>query len=315
MKEPYYAPLLPLCASLLVPVGVLAALWGSAAQAAIPASAYNGDFKNASKCIRIRDNKKPVEVYLSNGFSTGYSLTGAKDWQDAVCKNGKLRIQRYEALTIGGRTTYYNRGAQGKTKQDDKVIRPGHVAASDLNRKDVRKLLKRVSPGKLGRSCAGATKTLYRNQPQGSPGLVGSPGVGTIPIDLYYKNPAVSGGSPSWGHYGNPAQTQGSYKPAGLSWNYLLWSWPTYDSANTNSPKGAGQGRASIQADEYIRRCDDVASITSPAYDRGGARVGEVRGAYGKVRLENGTEVYGWFAHSWRYLSWGDNWSALVKRP
>jgi hypothetical protein len=279
---------------------------------AIPATDYNGDLLTPSQCIPVKDATKPVEVFLSNGLDTTYRLDGLRNWQRGACLDGSLRIQPYETLNIAGRATWYHRGASGMTNQDSKVIRPGHVSEGDLLREPVK-----MSPGKLGQPCAGATDTLYRNNPEGSPGL------GTIPIGLYYKDPVENDGSPSWGHYGNPAQQQGSYRPPGLHWNYLLWNWPTYETSNTNTVRGGGQARASMKRGEYIRRCDDVASITSPAWDNPDPEVpvvlprppvAEVRGVYGRIRLEDGTAVYGWFAHSWRMNSWNPGtWSYLVE--
>lgn len=263
-----------------------------------PANRYNGPMGNESECIRLRDPAAPVLMYDFEGKATGYRFDGAewaidKDTGVPICPNGTVRVQRYPPIQAGGKTFYFQRGASGSTATERGAIRHGHIWVYDLARRPAE-----VAPAAPnGRACASETATLYYNNPEGS--------AGPIPDRFWYKPPASDSDGAKWKTYGDPPQSQGTVHLG--HYNYLLWNWLWTDRT------GGGQVRVVLPKNELIRRCD-VESLTSPAYgyDTAGrvVGVGEVRGVYGKVRNPDGTVVYGWFVHSWRYN--GGAWSYLV---
>ena len=262
-----------LIAGLAVPMGIPRAAYAEA-----PSSDYNGPIQSVYDCIAPRSADSPVQMYASDGTDTGFRFNGIRWSGDDPCGPGELRISEFPPAQINGTTMYMQRGGGGTTDQDGSAIRHGFVRVGDLSRR----------PGEVtpsapnGRSCASATDTLYYNAPS------------SIPGDLQYKPGETTS---DWANYGDPAQDKGTYHPAGIHYDYLLWSWLTDGSGNSNP--GGGQPRAVVMKNDRIRLCD-VARIVSPAYAPGTSTVvGFVQGAYGRVTTQGGESLEGWLVEAW----------------
>jgi len=258
---------------------------------AAPSSDYNGPIQgSAYDCIAPRDPNAPIEMWASNGADTGFRFNGTAYAGGSPCAAGLLKISRFPALRINGTTMYFQRGGFGSTAQDGEAIRHGHVRVGDLSARPAS-----VRPSwPNGRDCAEATGTLYYNNPK------------PMPENFEYKPYQTNS---DWENYGDPAQTDGTYHPAGVHYNYILWSWLT-DAAGNRNP-GGGQVRATVMKNDRIRRCN-VRSITSPAYAEGSATVvGYVRGVYGRISTNGGDKAEGWLVHSWRWAN-SSTWNYLV---
>lgn len=273
----------------LVPVVIGA--YPASASTPEPSSRYNGPINgSAFDCIAPRDPNAPIEMWAFNGADTGFRFNGLRYTADRPCAPGLLKISQFPAARINGTTMYFQRGGSGTTAQDGEAIRHGHVRVGDLSRRPTQ----RRPDWPNGRPCERATGTLYYNNPQ------------PMPENFEYKPFQTTS---DWENYGDPAQTDGTYHPPGVHYNYILWSWLTDARGNRNP--GGGQVRAVVMKNDRIRRCD-VASITSPAYAEGTSTVvGYVRGVYGRVRSSSGDSAEGWFVHSWRWAN-SAQWNTLV---
>ncbi len=248
------------------------------AYAEAPASDYNGPIQSSYDCIAPRSGGGPVQMWALDGTDTQFRFNGIRWSGDDPCGPGQMRISDFPPVQINGTTMYMQRGGSGTTDQDGSAIRHGFVRVGDLSARP-----NPVTPSAPnGRDCASATGTLYYNAPQ------------PIPANFQYKPNETSS---DWQNYGDPAQTQGTYHPAGVHYDYLLWSWLT-DSSGASNP-GGGQPRAVMMKNERIRLCD-VARIVSPAYAAGTSTVvGFVQGAYGRATSQGGESVAGWFVEAW----------------
>jgi hypothetical protein len=285
-------------------VGATAAALAFSIAAATPAytaesaDKYNGPVRQSGKgeayeCVKPKNPKSPILAYALDGSPTGFVFNGIKWGGSKPCKDGQLRISKFTPVKINNVLMYMHRGNAGSTSQDKEAIRHGYVRADDLDPAGLRRLQDPVTPtSPNGRACAKVTGQTYYNNPQ------------RIPRNFQYKRTESSS---DWDNYGDPPQSDGTYNPPGVHYNYVNWSWPV-DSKGKSNP-GGGQPRAVIQRNAQLSVCD-VQPIVSRAYDNGKV-VGYVRGVYVRAQSNSGDAVHGWVVQSWRYNN-SDTWHDLL---
>jgi hypothetical protein len=247
----------------------------AAASAYEPTADYNRTMSGISQCL---PGKSGAALFGFDGtYLNGYSVSPP----GPTCAAGELRVQRLEALRVGGRTTYMNRGG-GSGGQ-----RSGHISSTDLLQQPTIETWRQNGNGRPSAAC---TLSLFRAAP------------GYIHPHLYYKRPGevdpgenISGAQ--WANYGD----LGGY-------NYLLWNLPRSSTADTKLD-GGGIPRAVLKTGQYIRQCD-VDGAWQEMFNADGTHAGWSIWGYGRINNSDGTTVYGWwlYAHS----AWGQPWTYHV---
>ncbi len=240
-----------------------------AAEAAASADSYN--FAGCTHNMQgIFLNKANVTIYDGSGQSLGLVINNKAN---SSFPDGHLRFQGIEALTVGGRTYYYNWGVGGADGQS------GHVWIADMSARPTIDSNARGGSGGLfnGRSApdillANGTKKSYFIRPA------------AIPSDMYYIGPS-DGLRHSFGNYGIPAD------PYSAGHTNLSWSWV--------NKAGGGIVRCMMKTNETFYP-SDVATINMNSTDANGNVNGSVKAMYGSIW--NGAQrIYGWTVHSHHY--------------
>ena len=237
--------------------------------AAAPANDYNFDGCNHNM-QGVFLNKANVTLYDGAGQSLGLVINNKAN---ASFADGRLRFQGIEALTVAGRTYYYNWGVGGADGQS------GHVWISDMSARPTIDSNARGGSGGLfnGRTApdillADGTKKAYFIRPT------------AIPNDMYYLGPS-DGKLHSFANYGVPAD------PYSTGHTNLCWSWV--------NKTGGGIVRCMMKTDETFYPAN-VATINIDSFDAGGTVNGSVKAIYGSIW--NGTQrIFGWTVHSHHY--------------
>jgi hypothetical protein len=239
------------------------------ANAAAPANDYN--FDGCTHNMQgIFLNKANVTINDGAGQSLGLVINNKAN---ASFPDGRLRFQGIEALTVGGRTYYYNWGVGGADGQS------GHVWIADMSARPTVDSNARGGSGGLfnGRTApdiflGNGTRKSYLISPQ------------PIPNDMYYIGPS-DGLRHSYSNYGTPAS------PYSSGHTNLSWSWI--------NKTGGGIVRCMMKTGETFYPAD-VSTININSTDANGTVNGSVKAMYGSIW--NGAQrIFGWTVHSHHY--------------
>jgi hypothetical protein len=239
------------------------------ARASAPADDYN--FDGATHNMQgIFLNKSNVQLYDGSGQQLGLVINNKPN--DSF-PDGRLRFQGMEAITVGGRTYYYNWGVGGSDGQS------GHVWISDMSARPTIDANARGGSGGLmnGRTApdiflTNGTRKSYFITPT------------AIPSQMYYIGPST-GLLYQYANYGVPAD------PYSTSHTPLSWSWI--------NKTGGGIVRCQMKTNETFYPAD-VATININSVDANRNVNGSVKAMYGS--LWNGAQrIFGWTVHSHIY--------------
>jgi hypothetical protein len=239
------------------------------ARASAPANDYN--FDGATHNMQgIFLNKSNVPLYDAAGQQLGLVINNKPN---SSFPDGRLRFQGMEAITVGGRTYYYNWGVGGSDGQS------GHVWIADMSARPTIDPNARGGSGSLmnGRTApdiflANGTRKAYFITPT------------AIPDEMHYIGPGT-GQMYHYANYGTPAS------PYSSGHTPLVWSWV--------NKTGGGITRCMMRTNETFYPAD-VATININSVDHNGAVNGSVKAMYGSIW--NGAQrIFGWTVHSHIY--------------
>lgn len=274
-----------------------------------PSAEFNRPYRKQERCIPVaRGLTSDPPVLYADGAAVGPGYTMPRDprWDpdttvSSSCADqpGCVRIDMTETVGAGDRTLYFHKGGQGYEPRD---VSYGHVDAAVLRDPGPAVFAKGVLDehgaeprDRRGHGAGRAAPVMdvsYRVRPR----PIGPDGDGA----WFYKHrdewPGRSLAGARYSKYGDAGPTQGGRD---RSFAYLCWSWvrePGLGPDPRAIVRGGGAVRALVPPGQIVDRCD-VESITAPAWNREGERVGDVVVIYVRLPVPGG-ELYGWIVHS-----------------
>lgn len=265
--------------------------------------AWNRPYLKRTVCVQLADDldrNPPVRYPDGEAVGPGYSVPREPEWNPnshehdlCIDQPGCVRIDLTEAIpdASGGPALYFHKGGQGYVPADKAAY--GHVTA-DVFDDPPEPVFTKEQIDEHG----------------ADPGHHSGPGAGRAhPTDvgalLVRPLPIGSEVSPTWLYKpGRAGSRYTKYGDAGAAqgdrsehFAYLAWSWVRQDGIDGGTVSGGGAIRALLRDGQLVHRCA-VESITSPAWDMEGKRVGAVVAIYVRVPLGDGSDVFGWMVHS-----------------
>lgn len=244
-------------------------------------SPFNADISNCYRTVGWTG----IAAFGFDGTYMPFGLNAHNDpCPPSSAGEPRVRVLRLQSLTVGGRTTYVNRGGGAAVGSGSQPT--VHISASDL--RDPVSLLSFATRNGNGRGAPGCTYPIY-TYPAGVAGMPGN---------MYYKTPAEGGGPGSeWSNYADPGRRYGT------DYSYALWNLPRKGTAAHTSylQRGAGIVMATLKSHTRWLACDVSHEIVD-SYDGAGNWNGFVEFAYGQVT--NGTETLrGWLMVGYSYMN------------